>query len=115
MLLFHCFTDKIEPQLQSVALPQTAMSHAALPLTALPLAAMQSGAMQFKAMPSTVTPSIMMAGPNQLGLFGAPSLNVQGTQLARILCLTQVGSYHQGIKCYKISSSVSVSNLRPVS
>ena len=75
MLLFHCYTDKIEPQLQSVALSQTAMSHAALRLTALPLAVMQSRTMQFPAMPSMVTPSIMMARPIHLGLFCAPSWN----------------------------------------
>ena len=56
------------------------MTHTATPCLALPYTAMQAPAMQFTGMPSTVTPSIMMARPNQLGLVGAPSLNVQGTQ-----------------------------------
>ena len=85
---------------------QTTMTHTALQCSALLYMAMPYTAMQ-------VTPSIMKARPNQLGLFGAPSLIVQGTQFQ--------GSYmpnpgwhlspreHVTLK----SSSMSTSNLRP--
>ena len=49
------------------------MTHTALTCLALPYTAMLTPAMQFTAMLSTVTPSIMTARPDQLGLFGAPS------------------------------------------
>ena len=66
-------TSTSEQHLQSFAQPQTAMTHTALTCLALPYTAMLTPAMQFTAMLSTVTPSIMTARPDQLGLFGAPS------------------------------------------
>ena len=46
-------------------------------------------AMPFTAMPSMVTPSVVMARPNQLGYVGAP-LNVQDTQFQG-LCMPNPG------------------------
>ena len=59
---------------------KNAMTHTALPCSALPHMAKQAPAMQFTAILSKNIPSIVTARPNQLGFFGAPSLNVQGTQ-----------------------------------
>ena len=69
-------------------LPYTAVLY-----TAMQALAMQAPAMQSTAMPSTVSHSAMMARRNQLGLMSAP-LNIQGTHI----CLTQIGSIHQGSK-----------------